>query len=102
MPLTISHEGQDRCCVASPARAVLHHPRVLATQHEDILRHVLANLFASVSHCCLETAWHLSRLRRIRVRCHTQSTVLLLRWCPVPGGAAVAIANLFSILIHPF
>ena len=27
----------------------------------------------------------------------TQSTVLLLRWCHVPGGAAAAIANLFSV-----
>ena len=50
---------------------------------------------------CLETAWHLSRLCRIHVRCHAQSTVILLRRCPVPGGAAAAIANLFSIIFQP-
>ena len=47
------------------------------------------------------TAWRRSRLSRIRVRCHTDSTVLLLRWCPVPGAAAAAIANLFSIFFQP-
>ena len=36
-----------------------------------------------------------SRLHHIRVRCHTQSSTLFLHWCPEPGGAAAANANLF-------
>ena len=50
----------------------------------------------------METAWHLSRLCRIHVRCQTQSTVFLLRWCPVPGGAAAAIATLFFPFLPTF
>ena len=59
----------------------------------------LANLYRQYQSLCLETAWHLSRLRRIRVRCHTQSTVLLLRWCPVLGGAGAAV---FERTCFPF
>ena len=37
-----------------------------------------------------------------RVRRHTQSSALLLHWCPGPGGAAAAIANVFSLFFHLF
>ena len=64
--------------------SVLHHPRVLATQHEDVHRPAHAELLANSIHCIWDTAWRRSRLSRIRVRCHAHSTVLLLHWCSVP------------------
>ena len=48
-------------------------------------------------HCVGYLALRQSWQSRIRGRCHTLSTVLLLRWCPVLGAGAAVIADLFSI-----
>ena len=78
--------------------ALHHQQECFQYLRESMLHQGLANSFAS--HC----VWRLSGIFPDCIvtasKCHTQSTVLLLRWCPVPRGAAAATKNLFSIFFQ--
>ena len=95
-PLAISHEVLDHCFGASSTKSARN------TSMKKCSVKLSPN-FSPITVTVFENAaWRRSRLSRTRVRCHTHSTVLLLRWCPVPRVAATAIANLFSIFLPTF